>query len=113
MTNTELHEHIKRQEARGMGNTQMFKDEYYKRYANPFAALILMLIGVSLSSKKIRGGMGLQIGIGIALSALYILFTTISSMFAVKGNMPVLAAVWLPNIIFLFIGITLYFKAPK
>ena len=113
MTNTELSNHIKRQEARGMGNTQMFKDEYYKRYANPFAALILMLIGVSLSSKKIKGGMGLQIGIGIALSALYILFTTVSSIFAVKGNMPVLAAVWLPNIIFLIIGIGLYIKAPK
>lgn len=113
MTNSELNTHIKRQESRGMGNTQMFKDEYYKRFANPFAALILMLIGVSLSSKKIRGGMGLQIGIGIALSALYILFTTVSSMFAVKGNMPVLAAVWLPNIIFLLIGIGLYFKAPK
>lgn len=113
MTNTELRNHIERQEARGMGNTQMFKDEYYKRYANPFAALILMLIGVSLSSKKIRGGMGLQIGIGIALSALYILFTTISSMFAIKGGMPVLLSVWLPNIIFLFIGIGLYFNAPK
>jgi lipopolysaccharide export system permease protein len=57
--------------------------------------------------------MGLQLGIGIALSALYILFTTISSMFAIKGNMPVILAVWLPNIIFLFIGIGLYFKAPK
>ena len=57
--------------------------------------------------------MGLQLGIGIALSALYILFTTISSMFAVKGNMPVIAAIWLPNIVFLIIGIGLYFKAPK
>jgi lipopolysaccharide export system permease protein len=113
MTNTELSNHIQRQEARGMGNTQMFKDEYYKRFANPFAALILMIIGVSLSSKKIRGGMGLQIGVGIALSALYILFTTISSMFAIKGHMPVLLSVWLPNIIFFVIGIGLYFKAPK
>lgn len=113
MTNGELSQHISRQKARGMGNTQMFQDEYYKRYANPFAALILMLIGVSLSSKKVRGGMGLQLGVGIALSALYILFTTISSMFAIKGNFPVLLAVWLPNIIFLFIGIGLYLKAPK
>jgi lipopolysaccharide export system permease protein len=57
--------------------------------------------------------MGLQLGIGIGLSALYILFTTISSMFAVKGNLSVIAAIWLPNIIFLIIGIGLYFKAPK
>jgi lipopolysaccharide export system permease protein len=113
MTNYELKKHIARQESRGMGNTQMFRIEYHKRYATPFAALILMLIGVSLSSKKIRGGMGLQLGIGIGLSALYILFTTISSMFAVKGNLSVIAAIWLPNIIFLIIGIGLYFKAPK
>lgn len=113
MTNGELSQHIKRQKARGMGNTQMFEDELYKRYSNPFAALILMLIGVSLSSKKIRGGMGLQLGIGLALSALYILFTTISSMFAIKGNLPVILAIWLPNILFLCIGISLYTKAPK
>lgn len=113
MTNSELREHIRRQEMRGMGNTQAFKDEYYKRYAMPFSALILMMIGVSLSSKKIRGGMGLQLGIGLALSALYILFTTVSSMFAIKGNMPVLAAVWLPNIIFAIVAAILYFRAPK
>ena len=78
-----------------------------------FAALILMLIGVSLSSRKVKGGMGLHIGIGIALSAVYILFTTISSVFAVKGSMPTLLAVWLPNIIFSIIGIALYMHAPK
>lgn len=113
MTNSELRAYIKRQHQRGVGSTQMFEDEYYKRYANPFAALILMLIGVSLSSKKIRGGMGLQLGIGIALSALYILFGTVSSMLAIKGNMPTLLAVWLPNIIFCIIGFLLYRKAPK
>lgn len=113
MTNTELRDHIRRQEMRGAGNTQVFKDEYYKRYAMPFASVILMIIGVSLSSKKVKGGMGLQIGIGLALSALYVLFSTVSSMFAVKGNMPVLLAVWLPNIIFASIGVILYLKAPK
>lgn len=113
MTNTELRNHIRRQEARGMGNTQVFKDEYYKRYASPFAAIILMIIGVSLSSKKIKGGMGLQLGIGLVLSAFYILFTTVSSMFAVKGNMPVIVAVWLPNIIFATIALALYLRAPK
>ena len=113
MTNRELRDHIRRQEMRGVGNTQVFKDEYYKRYAMPFAAIILMVMGVSLSSKKIKGGMGVQIGIGLALSAIYILFTTISSMFAVKGNMPVLLAVWLPNITFSIIAIVLYWRAPK
>lgn len=113
MTNTQLKAHIDKQQARGVGNTQAFKDEYYKRFANPFAALILMIIGVALSSRKIKGGMGLQLGIGLALSAIYILFGTISSMFAIKGTMPVLLAVWLPNIVFSIIGAILYRFAPK
>lgn len=113
MTNAELRHYIRRQNERGMGNTQPFEVEYQKRYAMPLASLILMLIGVSLSSKKRKGGMGLQLGIGILLSAIYILFMTISAMFAIKGNMPVTLAVWLPNIVFAAIGVALYLKAPK
>ncbi|MBO8440164.1 MAG: LptF/LptG family permease [bacterium] len=113
MTIGELNRYLNKQKERGLGNTQAFADEYYKRISNPFAALILMLIGVSLSSRKVKGGMGLHIGIGIALSAVYILFTTISSVFAVKGSMPTLLAVWLPNIVFSIIGIALYMHAPK
>ncbi|HQP79979.1 MAG TPA: LptF/LptG family permease, partial [Paludibacteraceae bacterium] len=62
---------------------------------------------------KVRGGMGLYIGVGIALSALYILFISLSSSFAINGSMPSLLAVWLPNIIFMIIGLFLYYKAPK
>lgn len=113
MTNAELRGYIRRQKERGMGNTNAFKDEYYKRYSMPFVSIILMVIGVSLSSKKVRGGMGLQLGIGIALSAFYVLFSTVSSMFAVKGNMSVLLAVWLPNIVFFIVALILYLRAPK
>ena len=79
----------------------------------PFAALILTLIGVSLASRKVRGGTGLHLGVGIALSAIYVLFSTISSTFAINGSMPSLLAIWMPNIIFTAIGIFLYLKAPK
>ena len=74
---------------------------------------ILTLIGVSLSSKKVKGGMGMNLGVGIALSFGYIVFQTISSTFAVNGNTPPLVAVWIPNVVFLIIGIYLYWKAPK
>lgn len=113
MNNHDLSEYIEKQKKRGLGNTQAFQDEYYKRFSMPLAALILTLIGVSLSSRKIRGGMGINIGIGIALSALYILFSTLSSTFAVSGSMNPLLAVWLPNLLFLIIGLILYKKAPK
>ena len=113
MNNIALKKYIKQQEARGAANLQAFKDEYYRRFSYPLAAFILTLIGVSLASRKVKGGMGLHLGIGIALSAIFILFSTISSTFAVSGQVPPLLAVWLPNIVFTVVGIILYQTAPK
>jgi len=96
-----------------VGNIQAFEDEYYKRYSMPLAAFIMTLIGVSLSSRKVRGGMGFHLGIGLALSALYILFSTLSTTFSVGGLLSPFLAVWLPNFVFLAIGIYLYKTAPK
>ena len=113
LNNQELRQHIDRLKTRGIGNTFAFEDEYYKRYAMPLAAFIMTLMGVSLSSRKVRGGMGINLGIGIALSALYILFSTLSTPFSVSGAMSPLMAVWLPNLLFLGIGLYLYHTAPK
>jgi len=113
MTNTELNRYIDEQTARGVGNLEEFLIEKYKRVASPFSAFILTLIGVSLASRKVRGGMGLHIGVGIALSFSYILFMTVSTTFAINGNMNPMLAVWIPNIVFSGIGIILYMRAPK
>ena len=113
MTSPELKRYIERQRRRGFANIKAFEIEYHKRIATSFAAFILTLIGVSLSSKKVKGGMGMNLGVGIALSFGYIVFQTISSTFSIKGNMSPMLAVWLPNIVFLLIGIYLYWKAPK
>lgn len=113
MTNTQLRNYLERQKERGVGNIQAFADEYYKRYSMPLAAFIMTLIGVSLSSRKVRGGMGLHLGIGLALSALFVLFSTLSTSFSVNGTLSPLLAVWLPNILFLTVGIFLYRSAPK
>ena len=113
LNNRELREHLERLKNRGIGNTQAFEDEYHKRFSMPLAAFIMTLIGVSLSSRKVKGGIGLHLGIGLALSALYILFSTMSSSFSVSGVMSPFLAVWLPNIIFLIIGAYLYHTAPK
>jgi len=113
LTNSELRKYIQKQRNRGVGNVQAFEDEYYRRYSSAITVLIMTLIGVSLSSRKVRGGMGLNLGVGLALSALYILFTTMSTTFSVNDIMPTLLSVWLPNITFFTVGIILYFKAPK
>lgn len=113
MTNPELSDYISKQKKRGFANIKEFEIEYHQRIAMSFAAFILTAIGVSLSSRKVKGGMGLYLGIGLALSFSYILFQKLSSTFAVNGNMPPIIAVWIPNILYAFIAIFLYRKAPK
>jgi lipopolysaccharide export system permease protein len=113
LTSPQLKTYIEKQRRRGIANIKEFEIEYHKRIATSFAAFILTLIGLALSVKKVKGGMGLNLGIGIALSFGYIVFQTISSTFAVNGSTPPIVAVWIPNIAFLIIGIYLYGKASK
>ncbi len=113
MPNNKLKAYLDVQRERGIGNIQAFETEWYKRFASPIAAFIMTLMAVTLSARKVRGGMGKNLGIGIALSALYILFSTVSTTFAVSGVMSSFMAVWLPNFVFLAIGLYLYTKAPR
>ncbi len=113
LTVPQLREFIERQKMRGAQNMSIFEIEYYKRFATPFAAFILTLIGVCLSSQKRKGGMGISLGAGLALSFAYILFQTVSSSFATNAGMEPWIAVWLPNVIFAFIALGLYIKTPK
>lgn len=113
MTNDELLEQIEKQRIRGNGRSAQFEMEYHKRYASPFASFILTTIGLTLSAKKRKNGMGLALGTGLALSAGYILFQTISSTFSLNAGMSPLLAAWIPNIVFTFIAIYLYKKAPR
>jgi lipopolysaccharide export system permease protein len=113
MTSPQLQHYVKSQKERGLGNIQSFQIEYHSRIASVFSAFILTIIGASLSARKVKGGMGLNIGIGLALSMAYILFMTVSSTFAVKGGMSPFIAAWIPNIIFIFIALYLYKRAPN
>ena len=113
MTTPELKTYIARQKERGIGNITDFEIEYERRFANTAAAFILTLIGVSLSSRKMKGGMGFNIAMGLLLSFSYILFDMVSSTFAISGSTSPQIAVWIPNILYTFIAIGLYIKAPK
>jgi len=112
MSNPELKDHINEEKMRGSGTTVFAEIELYKRTSYPFATIILTLIGVALSSRKVRGGIGLQIGMGILLSFTYIMFMQVSSTFATNGTTPAIVAVWIPNIVFLLIALYLVRKAP-
>lgn len=112
MTNAELKDYIEKQRNRGSGNLSIFEVEYHKRFASPFAAFILSTIGMSLSSRKRKGGMGFSLGIGIALSATYILLQGISATFSTNAGMHPALAAWMPNILYTVIAIWLYKRAP-
>lgn len=109
----EIREHIKNLELKGADNALSYKIEMHKRIASPVAILILTVIGAALSSRKVRGGMGINLGIGIVITFSYILFMEFSRVFALSGLFSPFLAAWLPNIIFSIIGIYFFVKAPK
>lgn len=111
LTTPQLKTYIERQKSRGVANIKNFEIELHKRYAMTAAAFILTIIGLTLSSRKVKGGMGVNIGIGLVLSFAYILFTTVTSTFAISGYTSPMVAMWIPNIVYLFIAIYLYRKA--
>ena len=112
-TSPELKEYISKQMDRGSSNVVQYQVEYHKRIASSFASFILTTIGLSLSSRKRKGGMGMYLGIGLALSFGYIMLQTVSSTFAINANTPPIIAAWIPNIIFAIVAYFCYKKAPN
>ncbi len=108
-----LDEFIEEQRMQGATNVDIYLVEKYKRIAVPFSTFILTLIGLSISSRKTRGGIGIHLALGFLLSFSYILFMQLSTNIALGGSMPVILGIWIPNIIFAIIGLFLYYKAPK
>ena len=112
-TSPQLKDYISKQINRGSGNVVQYQVEYHKRIASSFASFILTIIGASLSSRKRKGGMGLYLGIGLALSFTYIMLQTISATFAINASFPPMLAAWMPNILFAIIAYFCYRQAPN
>lgn len=113
LTTPQLSEFIEKQKRRGVANIKAFEIEKERRYAATAAAFILTLIGLSLSAKKVKGGMGINIGVGLALSFSYILFSSLTSQFAISGMTSPRIAMEIPNVVYLIIGLILYYRARK
>ncbi len=109
----ELRNYILKEKIKGSSRIEFFEVEMYRRTAFPFATFILTIIGVSIASRKIRGGVGLHIAVGLVLSCVYILFMHVSSTFATTLQAQPLLAVWVPNIVFSIIAFYLYKNAQQ
>ena len=113
MNYVQLRKFIKDEKLKGSDNIKYYEVEKDKRIAMPFSTFILTIIGVSVSSRKVRGGIGMHIAFGLALTFLYILFTRITETFATYGNLSPLMAVWIPNLLFMVVALYLLKIAPK
>ena len=112
-TTPQLRAYISKQIDRGSGNVVQYEVEFHKRIAASFASFILTIIGASLSSRKRKGGMGLYLGLGLALSFGYIMLQTVSATFAINASTPPMLAAWVPNIIFAVVAYFCYRHAPN
>ena len=113
LTSDELTEYIQALKSRGVGGTRDFEIELYNRSSQPVAILILTLIGISVASRKVMGGLGINLAVGISLGALFIVISRFSMTFTTADSMGPLIGVWLPNILFFFIAVFLIQKAQK
>jgi len=109
----QLNDYIRKEKSRGSLSYKHYEVEKYKRFASPVAILILTLLGVALTSRKVRGGMGMHLGLGLMLAFSYILLMQISVVFSTQGNLPPSIGVWIPNFAYLIITLFLLKKAPK
>jgi lipopolysaccharide export system permease protein len=112
-TTPELKQFIGLEELRGSEGLNTYKEERYHRDASPFSVIILTMIGAIISTRKVRGGSGLLLALGLVMAALFVIMDKFSVTFATKGNFSPLLAAWMPNFIFCFVAIYLYWKAPK
>ncbi len=113
MNFVELNHFVRQQQAKGSDMVAVFQVEKYNRWAYPMASFILTLMGVALSSRKVRGGTGLHIGLGIGLCFAYILLMKFAEEFGKSGVVPPAIVVWMPNILFAAVAVYLYRRAPK
>lgn len=107
-----LLEYIRLEEMRGSDILEELYIERHRRFADPVASIILTLIAFAMSSRKSRGGVALQIGLGLLLSFIYIAVLYVGQAM-VSDDFPAWAAVWMPNILYLPIALLLLYLAPK
>nr|WP_262904621.1 LptF/LptG family permease [Hymenobacter lucidus] len=113
LTLPELNAFIQQKIDRGADDTQVYLSAKYERFAYPFAILILTVIGVILSARKSRAGVGGQIALGFVLAFVFLIFVILSRNLAQVGDMSPMLAAWVPSMVFTFIGIVLYRFVPQ
>jgi len=107
MTTGDLREHISREREKGLAAGKTFLVQLHQRNSQPFSIIVLTLIGLAVASRKVRGGMGLHLAIGVILGAAFVLISEFSATFSINLSMPPALGAWIPNIVFSIIALVL------
>ncbi|MEO8589329.1 MAG: LptF/LptG family permease [Flavobacteriales bacterium] len=113
MESQELDDYIKAKQAQGDGTVTSYLVEKHQRTSYPFATYVFTLIGVSIASRKVRGGTGLHLALGVLLVLIYVFAMKLTTVAATNAGLDPLIAVWIPNVLFGLVGIWIYRRAPK
>lgn len=113
MTTAELLQGIARDQSRGLSNSKKYEIEYHRRTADAFTNIILTVIGMAIAGRKVRGGLGLHLAVGIGIGALFILLSKFAVSFAASGSVPIAFGMWIPNIFFIAVAIWVSGRAQK
>lgn len=113
MNSRQLLAYIENQQSRGVGNTKKYEIEFHRRTAEPFTIFILTVIGMAIAARKVRGGVGLHLAMGVGIGALFIFFSRFAVVFAAGQVIPVIVGIWLPNALFSIVAIYLIKNAQK
>jgi lipopolysaccharide export system permease protein len=113
MNTSDLRDYLQNEKDRGIDSGKKYEIELYRRTADPFTIIILTLIGVSVSSRKVRGGMGLHLALGIIMGAAFVILSKFAATFSTNLSLPPVIGVWIPNIVFSLVAFYLYRKAQK
>ncbi|MEZ4910603.1 MAG: LptF/LptG family permease [Saprospiraceae bacterium] len=113
MNTTDLRNFLKNEQNRGLDSGKKYQIELYRRTADPFTILILTLIGVSVASRKVRGGMGFHLAAGVIIGSVFVIISKFSTTFSSNLSLPPIIGVWIPNIFFSIVAYFLYKYAQK
>jgi lipopolysaccharide export system permease protein len=113
MTTPELNAFINKEKQKGSQSLNEYLVEFHRRTASPFSAFVLSIIGACIASRKVRGGSGVHLAVGLMISAVYIFLMQFSTTFSLKGNLHPLIAVWIPNFLFGILALFIYRKYSK
>lgn len=113
MSTTDLRAFIYEEKQRGIGTAKTYLIELYRRTSDPFTIIILTMIGVTVASRKVRGGLGLHLALGVIIGAVFVIISKFSVTFASNLSLSPLLGVWIPNIVFSLVAYFLYKKAQK